>query len=418
MYKQSKKDNLMTFIKRLLALSIVLPCFSVMMSGLVQATTFVPYVKQSGFNFTPGLYSSVASDGNTVVIGNNNLNNSTGVAYVYVNNSGNWSLQAVLHPNGLTAGSDFGTNVMISGNNIAVSSPLHAIYLYQRNGYQWNLVATITPPTAQDAQFDNTWGWGGKGTVALMNNTLLVEGSSIIYQYTLSGNVWSMDIPAMSTFLYQGGWGSNPVKFALDSNGVLVVAGQNVSKPEVDAYVYVQEGNTFPTADLAQPYLVLNTYNTYHPFWYPTFQITVNANAIAYYQGDAQLSYVGVITRGSILGAQWGSVNVIQLPQFQPNVADAVFLANNLVFIDAETYNQYSNANTPVATYVYQRGTTLNSWVLDQKINNLEASAVTQSQLLIGGYSGPGNYMQDYSQAKVVAFPIVQATSKLSQAGN
>ena len=149
--------------------------------------------------------NSVAVSGNTAVIGasGTDIRENLGqeVAYVFVRNGGNWTLQAKLTAIDGMIRDVFGTNVAIYGNTIVVgainarisSKVQGAAYVFVRNGTTW----TEQQKLASDdgAQNDNF----GAG-VAISSETIAVcarghtvgenTRQSAIYVFTRAGTQW------------------------------------------------------------------------------------------------------------------------------------------------------------------------------------------------------------------------------------
>ena len=111
--------------------------------------------------------ASVAIDDNIIVIGAPKTTTYTGAAYVYINQSGTWTLaQSLTSLDTLATSSNFGISVSISGKYIAVGasgtgatisgSTNGVCYLFQQNNNTWSQCAKIyqTPPyVVNNAQF-------------------------------------------------------------------------------------------------------------------------------------------------------------------------------------------------------------------------------------------------------------------------
>lgn len=120
-------------------------------SPWVQQAELLPPDANSVFGY------SVAIDGNTAVVGapgetvNGNLGQ--GAAYIYVNNGGVWTQEAVLTAADGAVGDVFGYAVSVSGNTVAIgafgqafngSSQHGAVYVFDGNGGVWTQTAELT----------------------------------------------------------------------------------------------------------------------------------------------------------------------------------------------------------------------------------------------------------------------------------
>ena len=105
------------------------------------------------------------------------------ISYVFRREGDSWIEETILRHNlGEGELADFGTSVAIKGDLLAVGAPQEAqgsaeragiVYLYQRDGQQWNLVNKIS---ADDQERSIAFG----SVVALSENTLVVTAGSEI----------------------------------------------------------------------------------------------------------------------------------------------------------------------------------------------------------------------------------------------
>lgn len=155
-----------------------------------------------------GIDSAISQDGNTVVIGANKKNSSTGAAYVFINSGGSWTQQAKLTPTPSTVGAEFGISVAISndGNYIAVGAYLDpsvvspagavgSVYIFKRTGSTWAQEARITPPNSTNLRFGREVDFNSDATYIAIgdfnDNTNYSVGGSVCV-YTRSGTVWTL----------------------------------------------------------------------------------------------------------------------------------------------------------------------------------------------------------------------------------
>jgi hypothetical protein len=93
--------------------------------------------------------SNVAVQGDLAVVGAFNADNSLGAAYVYRRESGIWVQRTKLVAEDRSADSEFGENVKISGDRIAIGAPgdrngIGAVYIFRRTGNTWTQEAKLT----------------------------------------------------------------------------------------------------------------------------------------------------------------------------------------------------------------------------------------------------------------------------------
>jgi FG-GAP repeat len=207
------------------------------------ATLVVP----DDFSFAP---SSVAIDGNTVVVGSNFSDggnaSEAGAAYVFALTDGQWSLQATLSAADATSFAGFGFSVAVSGDVAAVgamtgpgaSAQSGAGYVFARKGGVWTQTAKLI--AGDGADFD---AFGA--CIGVSGQTVLVGAPS---HTTAAGP------SAGAAYVYQrkdGGWfqvaelaasdgvtgGSFGFSIAIQNNTMLV--GADSQEPAV-------EGNGYP----------------------------------------------------------------------------------------------------------------------------------------------------------------------------
>lgn len=147
--------------------------------------------------------SAVAISGETVVVGadtEDSVSTAAGAAYVFTRSGGSWPEQARLTPTGTAASANFGEELAISGDTLAVAAPEQApdkngkVYVFTRSGSTWDSGVVISPPVAQTNQ---EFG----GDVSIDGDTLVVGaptwdtslsqvGQAHVYVKTASG--WTL----------------------------------------------------------------------------------------------------------------------------------------------------------------------------------------------------------------------------------
>ena len=121
---------------------------------------------------------SVATNGDTVVIGASSKNSNTGAAYIFERNQGgaeNWGQVQKLTASDAAVNDQFGRSVAIDGDTVVVGASAKnlftgAAYIFERNqggAENWGQVQKLTASDA--AAFDN-FGW----SVAINGDTVVV----------------------------------------------------------------------------------------------------------------------------------------------------------------------------------------------------------------------------------------------------
>ncbi len=134
-------------------------------------------------------FSSVATDGDTVVIGAADPNNESDVAYVYVKSKGGWghlpsggriqTETAKLTNSDSTSGDGFGNSVSISGETVAVGAPYTAAsngaaYVFVKPASGWTNMTQTAKLTANTTNYPGILGW----SVAVRGDTLVAANPS------------------------------------------------------------------------------------------------------------------------------------------------------------------------------------------------------------------------------------------------
>lgn len=209
---------------------------------------------------------SVAIDVNVAVIGARgetvNGNVEQGAAYVFINNGGVWTQQAVLTAADGAAGDEFGFAVSITGSTITVGAPERSVngvvggtvYVFENSGGNWTQTAELTTPTA---------GFFGS-SVSVRNDTLvagapyaLINGQQLgaVYVFVNNGGTWTQQaVLTAADALNDEGFGSS---VSVDGTNIVVGAPLKTVNSTVSkgmAYVFTNSGGTWSqSAELTAP---------------------------------------------------------------------------------------------------------------------------------------------------------------------
>lgn len=142
---------------------------------------------------------SVALAGDTLLIGADNKNNGSGVAYVFLRNAGTWSQQAELIAATLQPNDSFGCSVALSGDTALIGTEGDdqaatdmnegCAYVFLRNGSTWTQQAQLI---ASDTQTDHAFGTA----VALTGDSALIGATGsdgyrgAAYVFERNGTNW------------------------------------------------------------------------------------------------------------------------------------------------------------------------------------------------------------------------------------
>ncbi len=137
---------------------------------------------------------AVALYADTLVVGasgDDDRGTDSGSAYIFVHAGTNWVQQAKLTASDGAAGDQFGCDVAVHGDTVAVGAWCHAqysgaVYVFERGGTNWYQMAKLTGPA----------GSGGFGdAIALSSDTLAVgalgSGKGPVCVYARSGTSWT-----------------------------------------------------------------------------------------------------------------------------------------------------------------------------------------------------------------------------------
>lgn len=164
--------------------------------------TFIPDTQVAQLTAGDGAiargYSKVALSGDIAVVGareDDQRATDAGAAYVYRRSGSTWTQQAKLTASDAAANANFGWSVATDGDTIVVGAPRHntfagALYVFTRSGDTWTQQAKLT---ASDGAMPDQLG----SAVAVSGNTILAgaygkaSGAGASYVFTRSGSTWT-----------------------------------------------------------------------------------------------------------------------------------------------------------------------------------------------------------------------------------
>lgn len=188
-----------------------------------------------------GLGSSVAVDGNTVVVGAPSEGSKEGAAYVFVNVHSTWIQQTRLVPPDGAAGDNFGSSVSIAGSSIVVGAPGHSslkgsAYVFTRSGSAWKETAELA---GTGAAANDTFGH----SVSVSGSTIAVgapghSGGGAVYMFHASGRKWTQT-GALSASA------GNQFGSSVAVSGSFLIVGSIGTSGTGGAYVFAQSGTAW-----------------------------------------------------------------------------------------------------------------------------------------------------------------------------
>ncbi len=205
---------------------------------------FVPGDLVAGDHFG----GAVAVSGNSAVAGapsHDGVATDAGAAYVYVRSGTSWVQQAKLRALDGQAGDRFGSTVAIDGDTVLIGSRYHAypkgaVYVFERSGTTWSeqakLMLTVSDPGGLGSQIALD---GDTAAIGAYQGDLLGEH---VYLYVRSGSTWSLQD------VVSGGGFYDFYACDLDLDGDWLVVGERLQDDVyVDnvgaAYVYQRVGS-------------------------------------------------------------------------------------------------------------------------------------------------------------------------------
>jgi hypothetical protein len=186
--------------------------------------------------------SSVALDGDTIVIGQPSINPGeydtqwkSGSAYVYTRSNEVWTQQAKLLADDGTNGDRFGSSVAIDGDTVVIGaffSP--TTYIFTRSGTTWD------PPVKLPINSES---------VAIKGDTIVISSGGTAHVFTRSGGGWSETLnllPSDGTTLGGSGYFNHHFNGVIGVSGSTVIAGAPGAGVDGAAYIF----SLAPDADL------------------------------------------------------------------------------------------------------------------------------------------------------------------------
>lgn len=181
---------------------------------------------------------SVALSGDTALVGNPDVDEARGAAYVFVCGDDSCPQQAKLSASG-DAGDQLGKSVALSGDTAVAGAPeangeKGAAYVFVRSGATWVQEAKLTPTDNEDeARFGTS--------VAVDGDTVLVgaQDQGAVYVFTRVGSAWQQQAKLITSD--GAGYSHDPGSSAL--GGETVVIGVRDSRA---AYLFARQGSSWP----------------------------------------------------------------------------------------------------------------------------------------------------------------------------
>jgi hypothetical protein len=186
-------------------------------------------------------FSSIATDGDVVVIGAADINNASDAAYLYVKPKGGWrvtsnskhilSQTAKLTNSDSIQGDEFGLSVSISGDTVAVGAPYaEAAYVFVKPASGWTNMTQTAKLTADTTDNTSILGW----SVAVLGDTLVVgnpdgddadnhQGEALVYLKPAAG--WTTTNTPNARLTASDGQGFDEFGWSVAMSGQTILVG-------------------------------------------------------------------------------------------------------------------------------------------------------------------------------------------------
>jgi len=204
----------------------------------------------------------VAISGDTVVIGTNGANGNQGAAYVFVKPASGWGGQLIetakLRASDGAAGDDFGSSVAISGNavivgangaKIGVNSDQGAAYVFVKPASGWGGNLTQTAKlTASDGAGNDDFGWDvaiSGDTVAVGAQQYFSNQHGAVYVFVKPASGWGGNLTETAKLTGSNGANGDAFGNAVSISGDTVVVGADMAQKYTNitwgaVYVFVK----------------------------------------------------------------------------------------------------------------------------------------------------------------------------------
>jgi hypothetical protein len=197
----------------------------------------------------------VQIDGDTIVVGalkDDDDGTDSGAAYIFTRSGVTWTQQAKLTADDAAAGDEFGNDVAISGDTVAIGAPdenadAGSVYIFTRSGVTWTQQQKLT---ASDIAAGDRFG----GAVRLDGDTLLAAGwqndddgtnSGAAYVFTRSGTTWTEEAKLTGDDSAAGdNFGTN-IDIAADTVAIGAWYDDDNGSNSGSAYVFTRSGTTW-----------------------------------------------------------------------------------------------------------------------------------------------------------------------------
>lgn len=343
-------------------------------------TQYLPAISRSPSSLSnaANFGSSVSIEGEFIVAGAPNQNNSRGEVFIYERTGGVWNLKTQITGNDLQTNDLFGSSVLIRGNYIIVSargsnSNRGAVYVFEKSGNIWQQKQKIT---ANDAQNDDYFGHSIAFNAT--NNLLAVSAvgknssKGSVYTFSFTNNQWNQN----TILIASNGGANHQFGFSISlENSYLVIGApfQNSSKGEV--YIFQQNFNGMWSEILKLGDIYTKQGDRFG------YSVSVSGNTIAVSSpGDSPQKY-GIIKfyMKSFDGNWYAGGETLNGKVNDGNFGSSIHLSGNYLIVAAET-EDVNGVTDKGSAYVYFKSSRYSSfehWEILRKIYANDSSSET-----------------------------------------
>lgn len=347
--------------------------------------------------------SAVDISGDFLVSGaplkNNGNQSNTGEVYIYEKSGADWNLMTSITASDREADDRFGTSVAIDGNRVVVGAPFDddianstgAVYIFEYDGTNWNEITKLTDPALQandefghDVSINGDW-----IAIGVPKDDDLNANSGAVWMYEFDGTNWTYHSTLTSAFTE---FGEELFGYSVSVNGARLAVGSPLDDDAAtdagNAFIYDYDGTNWNFTEKLVPSDGGNSFSFGFDLELDQDQVIVGA-----YGGNPNLLSAGAAYIYQFDGSNWNEQQIIF-----SNDATADDWFGYKVGIDGETaimsaINDDDNGTSSGSVYVYRWDQT--EWIQEFKVisndgNNGDeygnAIAIDDLDFIVGAY--------------------------------
>ena len=314
---------------------------------------------------------SVAVDGDTIVVGaRGDIPSATGKAYVFIHSSGDWTEQQILIANDAEPGDEFGISVAVDGDTAVIGAysdddngaSSGSAYVFTRNAGEWSQQRKLT---ASDPAAGEVFGV----SVAVEGGTILVgafrnDDHGSVYVFTYSAGDWIEQQILNASDAEAGDWFGYSLDMDLDTAVIGARYDDDDGMSSGSAYVFTRNAGTWAenkklTASDARPD--------------DQFGMAVAVDGDTVVVGSYRVESVG-LAPAYVFTDSAGAWSEQQILNASDGLAAAKFAHSLDLDGDAAVIGAYQNSDDGVASgsaYLFTRSST--GWTEQQKLTASDA---------------------------------------------